>query len=60
MILIILCIDASLFTLAFVAYIAYIVQESYCNGIMQKYNKLCDEVCGGNDECENEIPGGEN
>ena len=54
----VLCIDATIFTLAFVAYIALLAQESYCDGIMRKYDRLCKKISGGNDDDEKDNPGG--
>lgn len=57
---IVLCVDATVFTLAFVCYIALLAQESYCDGIMNKYEKLCKKICGGNYDDQNDNPGGGN
>lgn len=44
----IFCIDFTILTICVIFYIIFTIQQDYCNGIMNKYNELINNIGGGN------------
>lgn len=57
---IVFAVDATIITICIACYVAFCVQQDYCEGIMKRYNELINRLRGGNDEDENDNPGGGN